>query len=965
MLDIWGKNKNQELAVQGTEPLKVFEAISAIASEPMLLLAVETRAPNTRARILSVNAAGEEMLQFTASRLYNQSFHQLIADSEDILNTAWQNYNFDLPEPWNGKMHLRTKDNRVLTLNAFSTHIAFNGSENFFALRFAPHAQLLKSQPALEKQIVEELQTESAKLEAVLRFIPAAIFRIEVKPDGGFQYLSVNLKYEEMSGQKTENMAGKTPQDILPESQAQAMTDRYAQCVQSRKSVVFEEYLSLPIGQRWWQTMLVPIADETGAIVEIAGVSHDITDRKNAAVELATKIDQQAAIAELGQLALTQMDRNLLLSKAVEIVGQALNAPLVRIEEYSSEKQALLPRAQYGWPQDTPQQESSIWDNTPAAAALKTLSPVAVEDFNKDSGYSLSVDLREQGVKSGLFAVISGLSGPFGILSAHETTARNYDEDQIYFLQAAADTIASAIKNNLSEQALRESERLVSSILDAAQIGIGVSGEDGRFVRVNQAFANIFGYAAKELLGREFTLLLPSEDAEEAKKVYAEFMKTGIEQPGEGVCLRKDGTGVAVQITAGRVRRADGSMLRVTTVEDISKRKEIESSLRQFQLAALSSHDALMIVQPFGEEAGAMPKIIFGNAAAQKITGYSVQELLGRPASILFGNQTPQKDLQQIQAILLENRNADLETMLHRKDGSTFWAQMGVVPVQDTDGSRTSWLLTLRDISDRKQHEAGLHQAKEQADVASRAKSDFLAGVSHEIRTPLNAIIGFADVIRRELFGPLGHERYMTYAQDIHDSGRHMLQLINNTLDLSKIEAGVLDLHESDIPIDAVIRSSVALLRDNAQKGQITLETKIEENLPLLRGDETKVKQILLNMLSNAIKYTLPGGKIVVRGMMHSGGLALQVEDNGVGIAQDDIPKVMEKYVQAASEQNKHTQGTGLGIPVTKSLVELHQGELLLESQQGQGTVITAVFPSERLIHKNKELFPTLKKAAH
>ncbi len=1030
-------------------PLKAFEGMCQLVRDPIMLVATETRAPFTRARIVSVNKACEDLINFTAGRLYNQSLHQLIADLEDPVNTAWQNYNFDLEEPWQGPLILRTRSNSTIGVDASVSKLGHDHGENFYTLRFiakdaakngngqtkatpsntglifsdptpvtiapppivtppsqqgpalppvsitpvtipfesfdpfasAPIPSVPPASPApvsespfatavappappINAPTATDTSEEYERLEAVLRYTPAGIFRVEVTPDKNFIYISANQKYETMAGQTSESIAGKRPEDIMPVEQAQNIRKYYLQCLDTRKSTIFEEYMDLPIGKRWFQTTIVPLADESGNVVELVGVSFDVTDRKTTADALAGKIYQQAAIAELSQLALTQLDLKIMLGKAVEIIAKALNVPFCKIQEYSSNEQMLTLLAGIGW-QDglVGEHKSSIWDSTQASAALKSLNPVVVENYDADDRFSISPLLSDHQIKSGVAVVISGLNGPYGILSIHSTEVTAYDEDEVYFLQSAADTLASAIKNNLAEQALRDSERLVSSILESTQIGIGVSDQSGRFVRVNQAFCKIFGYESKDLLGREFTILLPFAEHQRARQIYTQFMKTGMEMPGEGTCLRKDGRPVDVQITAGRLQRADGSMLRVTTVEDITQRKLTENSLKLFQLAALNSHDGIVITEP-GPIDTPGPKIIFCNAAASTITGYAQNDILGATMKIFQGPETEDIRFRDIQSAMRQRKTADIEIILHRKDQTPYWAQVGVVPVTDQQGRHMNWLITFRDITERKENERLLELAREQAVTASEAKSDFLAGISHEIRTPLNAIIGFADVLRREIFGPLGHERYRSYAEDIHDSGRHLLQLINNTLDLSKIEAGVLELHESEVPIEAVVRSSVALMRDSAQNGQLTIAVELPENPPAILGDETKIKQILLNMLSNAIKYTLPGGKITVRAFIEPRGLALQVQDTGVGIPTAELPKVMQKYMQASNEQNKHTTGTGLGIPVTKSLIELHQGILDLSSEEGVGTTISAIFPQERLVGQQSRPFPSHKIAS-
>ncbi|MCZ6895035.1 MAG: PAS-domain containing protein [Gammaproteobacteria bacterium] len=244
----------------------------------------------------------------------------------------------------------------------------------------------------------------------------------------------------------------------------------------------------------------------------------------------------------------------------------------------------------------------------------------------------------------------------------------------------------------------------------------------------------------------------------------------------------------------------------------------------------------------------------------------------------------------------------------------------------------------------------GLVGAKLQADVANRSKSEFLANMSHELRTPLNAIIGFSEVIQSETFGPIGSAKYREYVVDIKDSGIHLLELINDILDLSKIEAGKLELYEEEIEIPRIVRSCITLVKERAQHGGVALEQHVPQDLPVLRADERKLKQILLNLLTNAIKFTPSGGRVVLRVEADAGDwIRLSVTDTGIGIAPDDIVKAMEAFGQIDGAQSRKHRGTGLGLPLTRSLVELHGGTLELESEVDVGTTVTVHLPVKQV----------------
>ena len=240
--------------------------------------------------------------------------------------------------------------------------------------------------------------------------------------------------------------------------------------------------------------------------------------------------------------------------------------------------------------------------------------------------------------------------------------------------------------------------------------------------------------------------------------------------------------------------------------------------------------------------------------------------------------------------------------------------------------------------------------AKEQADFANRSKSEFLANMSHELRTPLNAIIGFAEIIKDQMFGPAGNPQYVDYAKDIYDSGQLLLSLINDILDMSKIEAGKRALSESNLDIDAIAQSVSRLVAARAVEGRVKVSLHIPADFPMLRGEEKALKQILTNLLTNAVKFTAEGGGVTLSAMIdEQGRMKLCVIDSGIGIAEKDIPVALAPFGQIESALSRKHQGTGLGLPLTKALVELHGGMLYITSELGIGTTVTVLFPKERV----------------
>ncbi|HTI88831.1 MAG TPA: sensor histidine kinase [Alphaproteobacteria bacterium] len=246
--------------------------------------------------------------------------------------------------------------------------------------------------------------------------------------------------------------------------------------------------------------------------------------------------------------------------------------------------------------------------------------------------------------------------------------------------------------------------------------------------------------------------------------------------------------------------------------------------------------------------------------------------------------------------------------------------------------------------------EQALMAAKEEAELSSRAKSEFLANMSHELRTPLNAIIGFSEMMQSEQFGPLGNARYTGYADDIHDSGLHLLSVINDILDVSKIEAGHMELDESEVNLRSVVAASLALVQGRAEERKIAIETMSSPRLPPVRADERKIKQIVINLLSNAVKFTPPNGTVSVSLAVEDGWACVRIKDTGIGIPADRLPHIARPFVQIDSGLNRRFEGTGLGLALSRALAELHRGTLDIASAEGQGTVVTLRLPPDRLV---------------
>jgi PAS domain S-box-containing protein len=341
-------------------------------------------------------------------------------------------------------------------------------------------------------------------------------------------------------------------------------------------------------------------------------------------------------------------------------------------------------------------------------------------------------------------------------------------------------------------------------------------------------------------------------------------------------------------------------------------------------------------------------RYLTANPALARIYGYETPaELLAALIDIRQQLYVDPRRRDQFTSLMQQNgRLSAFESQVYRRDGAVIWIAESCREVRTSSGELLYYEGTVEEITARKHAEQELLAAKEAAEGASRAKTEFLATISHELRTPLNAIIGFAEIIRGELLGPVGMLEYRDYANDIHESGHHLLAVISDILDFVTAESGNLRIEFADIELDALARRTVRLLRAQADDRQVSLTFRRGTGETIVAGDERRLQQILLNLVGNALKFTPPRGSVEIA-IEEQGAeaMAIVVRDTGIGIAESDIERVRQPFQQVDGTLARRHEGTGLGLAICDRLARLHGGSLSLVSTVGVGTTVTVALP--------------------
>ena len=561
---------------------------------------------------------------------------------------------------------------------------------------------------------------------------------------------------------------------------------------------------------------------------------------------------------------------------------------------------------------------------------LLASSPAGADTFAAESRTEIDVEeeallpLAHAGLRRLLVVRLGTVEESFGSVIAGKRSGEPFVPEERAILETLAGQASMALHRVQTEKALRETA-LFAELNPAPVLRFD---EKGVVLSANPAAVAILGREAKE--GAPLASLLPNM----ANIDLARTIREGLVIVQEAMIGQRHFQFAIRGVPDLGVGHVYGS--------DISERKRAEEALRQAEekYRSIFEHAVEGIFQSTPEG-----QYLSVNPAFALMYGYeSPEELLAAITDIEHQVYVePGRRAEFIRLMKEHGAVSGFESQMYRKDGSVMWISENARAVRDDSGALRYYEGAVEDITEHKRADAALHVLNKRLEEANRHKSEFLANLSHELRTPLNAILGASELLAEGLFGPL-NEKQTEYVRDIHEGGTHLLSLINDVLDLSKVEAGRLDLHLSHFDLRSLMESSAAIVRERAASKSLEFNVIPPPEEVVVEADQRKIKQIVYNLLSNAVKFTPEKGRVVFRALGDGEEVIFAVEDTGPGVAEEFRERIFEEFFQAPNSR----EGTGLGLALSKRLVELHRGRIWLESQVGQGSRFFFAIPIAR-----------------
>lgn len=506
-------------------------------------------------------------------------------------------------------------------------------------------------------------------------------------------------------------------------------------------------------------------------------------------------------------------------------------------------------------------------------------------------------------------------------------------------------------EKKLLYDALHRAREDNAEILNSVRDIIFEVDASGKMVYLNAAWTNITGFSIQQSLGLVFYKMLHPDEQETHSRALQDILNGQPTPYRSFTKLRtSEGTFRAVELTLSMIRTGtDKERHVVGTFTDVEERRRVERALgeaeKKYRKIVENAAGGIFQLTPEGLYLSANPSLA-------RILGYeNVAQML---REIKNANESVYANLRQRQNFLRKLETAGEmhghETQVYRRDKTKVWVKENIRVVRDDAGNVLYYEGSMEDITEQKNTVVALKQAKLESDMANRAKSEFLANMSHELRTPLNAIIGFSEIIHQKAFGPIQPDNYAEYVDDIYSSGQSLLRLINEILDISRIDAGERQLTETRVNLFKLSQNCLDLCKTRIEENEFIIVNEMALS-PEVIAEELALKQVFMNLLTNALKFTPRGGHITLTSdLTTDGDLAISVTDTGIGLDKADIEKALSPFGQLNNELDRENSGTGLGLSLVQALMKLHGGYLELFSEKSIGTTATIVLPKKRVI---------------
>jgi PAS domain S-box-containing protein len=814
-----------------------------------------------------------------------------------------------------------------------------------------PYTPLIKDVHKKVEKITGFIKSEEARMQMYSTIVEKGNDGIIIIQDGVLKF--VNPTIVKMTGISREESIGRPFTNFISPEFKKIVMERYKKRLFGRAVPrKYEIKIISKDGSRTPVEINASLIDHEGRPADMA-ILRNITERKKAEDEIRIRASQQAVVSELGQLALTLTNLSTLMNKAVFLVAKTLGIEYCKILELLPDKKALLLKAGVGWKKGCV--GKATVDNgikSQAGYTLRSKEPVIVEDLRSETRFHGPPLLFKHNVVSGMSVIIQGKDWPFGVLGAHTKSARKFTQDDINFLSAVASIIASAIERKDAETKLGEERVKMESIINTTEDGLALYDKEGNVVKINPSLKKLFG-VKKDIVGVR---------REEIAKNRGKFFKYKMERTDDSLKTQKEVyrgktlSNILIKMYSKPIRYLEGnyvpvkdggkvvgmiaSFRDVTVLENQAERItqnliEVERQKDRWQAIFENVEEGVIIINR-------NLRVIQANETCELMSGYTKKEMVGKYYYEVFdchnrlGNKYP--DFNPLSKVIVSRESVPYDEHLHTsRDGLERWVGVSYTPVFGDGGEVDQLIGVIRDITAIKELE--------------RAKSEFVSLASHELRTPLTVINGYLSLLLSgdigKINGVIDSNSFMSATKKIYGETNRLTKLVEDLLNVSRIEEGHLKINLRKIRFTETVSEVISDFKPIAEQKNIKLNLRSEfdgrEDVVLV--DRDKIKQVLVNLVDNSIKYTNEGGSIKVECFAKDGKIITQVSDTGIGIKPEMLPRIFEKFQQATGSYLKDNKGSGLGLFIVKSLVELHNGKVWVESELNKGSKFAFTLP--------------------